>query len=169
MRGEIFDAVGPALHGPALLGAGTYTYEKPDPVSVGNAALMLAASAKAAYRQIIPERTGGQQPWMRAPPGAHVLAWAFNEFKKLYGSLEVGEVAMRHSLASYMHSSEIMWWPLNSMKAWMSRGHTKLLEITDHGNMRTRGPATPLEARCAQPLAPFCDHTEIACWKPCLD
>ena len=163
MRGEVFDAVGPALHGTALLGAGTYTYEKVEPMSVGNAALMLAASAKAAYRQIDPSRKGGQQPWMRAPPGAHVLAWVFGEFIKLYGSAEVGEVAMRHSLASFMHSSELVWWPLNSMKAWMGRGHTKLLEINDHGNMRTRGPATPMEARCTQSLSSFCaPHTDVA-------
>ena len=163
MRGEIFDAVGPALHGPALLGAGTFSYEKVEPMSVGNAALELAASAKAAYRQIDPTRRTGDLPWMRASPGAHLLAWVFGEFKKLYGSNELGEVAMRHSLANFMHSSELVWWPLNSMRAWMGRGHTKLLEIVDQGNMRTRGPATRLEDRCAQPLAYCCaPHKDIA-------
>lgn len=147
MRGEIFLTVGPSLHG-----NDTYCYELVEPMSVGSAAIMMAASAKAANRQIDPQRKTGNQPWMRASPGAHLLAWVFGEFKKLYGSYDEGELAMRHSLASFVHHNELVWWPYNSMRAWTGNAHTKLLEIIDHGNMRTRGPPTTMEDRCVQPV-----------------
>lgn len=156
MRGEIFLTLGPALHG-----NDTPCYELVvEPTSVGNAALMIAASAKKAYRQIDPQHKAGTQPWMRVPPGGHLLAWVFGEFKKLYGSENLGELAMRHSLAGFMHNSELVWWPFNSMRAWTRRAHTLLLEISDHGNMRTRGPPTPMEDRCV-PSVKLCStaHT----------
>ena len=123
------------------------------PVSVHDLAAMLAAFGRAALQQIDPTRTGGSDSWMRVPPGGHLLGWVFEQFEALYLNSVAAEVAMRHSIASFMHEDgDLTWWPFNTMTAWRGVGLTKLLEVQAHGEMETPAPATAVVDRCASSL-----------------
>lgn len=144
MGGVIYNAVGPDLFSEAS----SYIYQFLPAATVGEAATRMAVNARALHRDINPAVKGSDSMWMRAPPGAHLLAWAFGEFVGLYGNGDQAEIAMRHSLACFMHTSTpVIWWPHSSVSAWRGRDTIKLMEITGHGTLSTRGPQMAMDAK----------------------
>ena len=119
---------------------------------------MIVTNARKAFEQIVSPGdgvAGYNTAWMRASPGAHLLALVFNEFYRLYSDVGQAELAMRHSLAQYWHdTTKLEWWPHNTMRAWRGIDATKLLKVENHGIFRTPGPTVPMGTRRVDPCTP---------------
>ena len=120
---------------------------------MGVAASIIVNVARRAFDQIrlpgVNVQPGYSTAWMRASPGAHLLALVYNEFYRLYSDERQAEFAMRHSLALYWHStSSFVWWPHNTIRAWRGNEPTKLLQITGHSVLRTEAPTVAVAQRC---------------------